>query len=84
MASLCLGTLVVAIDNTIIGVAIPKISTVFDALDDVGWYGSAYLLTITALQPTFGNIYKYFDIKTTYIVSIFVFEGKRKSSPPPQ
>lgn len=81
MASLCLGTLVVAIDNTIIGVAVPKISTVFDALDDVGWYGSAYLLTITALQPTFGNIYKYFDIKTTYIVSIFVFEGKRKSSP---
>ncbi|KAL8658027.1 MAG: hypothetical protein Q9226_001336, partial [Calogaya cf. arnoldii] len=74
MASLCLGTLVVAIDNTIIGVAVPKISTVFDALDDVGWYGSAYLLTVTALQPTFGNIYKYFDIKTTYIVSICVFE----------
>ncbi|KAL8725327.1 MAG: hypothetical protein Q9166_007433 [cf. Caloplaca sp. 2 TL-2023] len=74
MTSLCLGTLVVAIDNTIIGVAIPKISTVFDALDDVGWYGSAYLLTVTALQPTFGNIYKYFDIKITYIVSILVFE----------
>ena len=76
LASLCLGTLLVAIDNTIIGVAIPKISTVFHALDDVGWYGSAYLLTVTALQPTFGNMYKYFDIKITYVVSVVVFESE--------
>ncbi|KAI4178451.1 MAG: hypothetical protein L6R41_008383 [Letrouitia leprolyta] len=74
MTSLCLGTLLVAIDNTIIGIAIPQISTVFDALADVGWYGSAYLLTVTALQPTFGNVYKYFDVKITYLVSILVFE----------
>ncbi|KAL9582840.1 MAG: hypothetical protein Q9212_003070 [Teloschistes hypoglaucus] len=80
MVSLCLGTLLVAIDNTIIGVAIPRISTVFDSLDDVGWYGSAYLLTVTALQPTFGNIYKYFDIKTTYMVSVLVFEAAPNSS----
>ncbi|KAL8921809.1 MAG: hypothetical protein Q9208_005566 [Pyrenodesmia sp. 3 TL-2023] len=74
MVSLSLGTLLVAIDNTIIGIAIPQISTEFDALDDIGWYGSAYLLTVTALQPTFGNIYKHFDIKITYIVSVIVFE----------
>lgn len=78
MVSLCLGTLLVAIDNTIIGIAIPQISTEFDALDDIGWYGSAYLLTVTALQPTFGNIYKHFDIKITYIVSVIVFEGKKE------
>lgn len=76
LTSLCLGTLLVAIDNTIIGVAVPEISTVFDALDDVGWYGSAYLLTVTAVQPTFGNIYKYFDIKYTYIASVIIFESK--------
>ncbi|KAL8763455.1 MAG: hypothetical protein Q9184_000763 [Pyrenodesmia sp. 2 TL-2023] len=74
MVSLCLGTLLVAIDNTIIGIAIPQISTEFDSLDDIGWYGSAYLLTVTALQPTFGNIYKHFDIKITYIISVLVFE----------
>lgn len=79
MTSLCLGTLLVAIDNTIIGIAIPQISTVFDALADVGWYGSAYLLTVTALQPTFGNVYKYFDVKITYLVSILVFEGNDKN-----
>ncbi len=73
--SLILGTLLVAIDTTIIGVAIPKISTVFKALDEIGWYGSAYLLTVTAFQPTFGNIYKFFDVKITYMISILVFEG---------
>ena len=76
LTSLCIGTLLIAIDNTIIGVALPEISTVFDALDDVGWYGSAYLLTLTALQPTFGKVYKHFDIKSIYVVSVVVFEGQ--------
>ena len=73
---LCIGTLLVAIDNTIIGVAVPQISTVFKALDEVGWYGSAYLLTETALQPIFGNVYKYFNIKAVYLISIVIFECK--------
>lgn len=42
ITSLVCGILLVAIDNTIIAVAVPKISTEFKALDDVGWYGSAY------------------------------------------
>lgn len=36
VVTLLLGTLLVAIDNTIIGVVIPKITTVFQALTDVG------------------------------------------------
>ena len=66
--------LLVAYDTTIIGVAILKISTVFKSLDAIGWCGSAYLLTVTALQPTFGNMCKFFDVKTTYMISIFMFE----------
>jgi hypothetical protein len=27
------------LDNTIIATAIPKITSVFDSLEDVGWYG---------------------------------------------
>lgn len=73
---LCLGILLVAIDNTIIAVAIPKISTEFRALDDVGWYASGYLLTETALQPTLGNFYKYFNVKLVYLMSMLVFEGE--------
>ncbi|KAI9796325.1 MAG: hypothetical protein M1835_004316 [Candelina submexicana] len=77
--SLCLGALLVALDNTIIAVAVPQIATTFKALDEVGWYGSGYLLTVTALQPTFGKIYKYFNVKLVYLISIILFEGKSKA-----
>ena len=75
LVSLFLGTFLVAIDTTIISVAIPKISTDFHALSDVGWYGSAYLISITALQPAGGTIYKFFNVKFVYLLSIIIFEG---------
>lgn len=74
IGSLCLGTLLVAIDTTIIAVAVPKISTSFQAFDDIQWYGSAYLLTVTALQPAFGSLYRYFGAKEVYLISILIFE----------
>jgi MFS family permease len=71
---LCLTTFVIALDNTIIATAIPKITTVFNSLEDVGWYGSSYLLTTTSLQPSFGKIYTYFDVKYTYLSALVLFE----------
>lgn len=75
LLSLFLGTFLVAIDTTIISVAISKISIEFHTLNDVGQYGSAYLISLTALQPAGGIIYKHFNIKFVFIVSITVFEG---------
>ena len=75
LVGLLLGTLLIAIDSTIIGVAIPRISSNFRALQDVGWYGSAYVLTVTAFQPSFGKVYKYFHVKMTYMTCIIIFEG---------
>lgn len=75
LLSLFLGTFLVAIDTTIVSVAIPKISTQFHSLNDVGWYGSAYLITITAFQPAGGTIYKLFNAKWVYLTAIVVFEG---------
>lgn len=37
---LCLTTFVIALDNTIIATAIPKITSVFNSLEDVGWVRS--------------------------------------------
>lgn len=71
---LCVSVFVVALDNTIIATAIPRITTVFNSLNDVGWYGSAYLLTTTSLQPSFGKIYTYFNVKWTYISALVIFE----------
>lgn len=59
---LYLAVLLVALDQTIIGTAIPKITDQFKSIEDVGWYGSAYFLTSTALQPSFGRIYRVFSV----------------------
>ncbi|KAI0514350.1 MFS general substrate transporter [Xylaria bambusicola] len=74
IGSLCLGIFLLGLDQNIIGVAIPRITTEFRALDDIAWYGSAYLLTITAFQPFFGNLYKHFNAKVVYVVSLLIFE----------
>lgn len=54
--------------------AIPKISTEFHSIDQIGWYTSAYLLPLMALQPTFGKIYTYFDIKIVFLAALLGFE----------
>lgn len=79
IGSLCLGTLLVALDTTIIFVAIPRISTTFHSLEDIGWYGSAYLLTIMAFQASAAKIFKHFRVKVSYLMSILIFEGTNRS-----
>ncbi|KAL9006983.1 MAG: hypothetical protein Q9188_000271 [Gyalolechia gomerana] len=72
--SLCLSVLLMALDNTIIATAIPRITDDFNSLNDVGWYGSSYLLTTCAFQLLFGKFYTFFSIKWVYLVAIAIFE----------
>ena len=62
------------LDSTIIATAIPKITDEFHSVDDVGWYGSAAFLTFASFQSTWGKAFKYFPIKATFFVSLFIFE----------
>ncbi|KAJ7021451.1 DHA14-like major facilitator [Mycena alexandri] len=72
--ALCLAVFLVALDNTIIATAIPKITDQFKSLDDVGWYGSAYLLTTAAFQLLFGRFYSFLSIKWVFVTAISIFE----------
>ncbi|CAG8366582.1 unnamed protein product [Penicillium salamii] len=72
--ALCLSVFLVALDNSIIATAIPKITDKFHSLEDVGWYGSAYLLTTASLQLLFGKFYTFFSIKWVYLIAIGIFE----------
>ena len=67
LVALCMAVFLVALDQTIISTAIPKITDQFDSINDIGWYGSSYLLTTTALQPTFGRIYTIFSVSLSTI-----------------
>ncbi|OGM43338.1 hypothetical protein ABOM_008732 [Aspergillus bombycis] len=72
--ALCISVFCVALDMTIISTAIPKITDQFHALNDVGWYGSAYLLTTCAFQLPFGKVYGIFSPKWTFLVALALFE----------
>lgn len=58
-----LALFLVALDRTIIATAVPRISDEFQALGDIGWYGSSYMLTTACAQLLFGRIYKFYDMK---------------------
>ncbi|KAI4922198.1 hypothetical protein J4E90_000626 [Alternaria incomplexa] len=75
VTSLYLGTFLVALDTIILNPILLTIIKTFHVLDHLAWYGSAYLLALTALQPTLGKLYKVGDVKMLYLVSVGVFEG---------
>lgn len=52
----------------------PQITDDFHSVTDIGWYGSAYLLTTCAFQLLFGKLYVFFPIKTVFLASIGLFE----------
>ncbi|KAF2121675.1 major facilitator superfamily domain-containing protein [Lophiotrema nucula] len=72
--ALCLAVFLMALDNAIIATAIPRITEQFHSLTDVGWYGSAYLLTTAALQLQFGKFYTYLSIKWVFLTAVGIFE----------
>ena len=74
IVALILSIFLVALDMTIVATAIPSITDEFDSLDQVGWYGSAFFLTVAAFQSTWGKGYKFFPLKTTFLISIGLFE----------
>ncbi|KAK3306588.1 major facilitator superfamily domain-containing protein [Chaetomium strumarium] len=69
-----LALFLVALDRTIVATAVPRISDEFKALGDIGWYGSSYMLTTACAQLVFGRIYKFYDVKWTFLLTIVVFE----------
>ena len=58
-----LALFLVALDRTIIATAVPQITDDFHSLGDIGWYGSAYMLTTSCSQLVYGRIYKFYDMK---------------------
>lgn len=61
-------------DNSILATAIPRITDHFHALDDVGWYGSAYMLTLCATPLLYGKFYSFYSLKWVFISAVSLFE----------
>ncbi|KFY44979.1 hypothetical protein V494_01232 [Pseudogymnoascus sp. VKM F-4513 (FW-928)] len=74
MTSLLLSIFLVTLDQNIISTAIPRITDEFHSLDDIGWYGSAYLLTTCSFQLLMGRVYKFYPAKPVFLIGIILFE----------
>ncbi|OAA76741.1 sulfate permease 2 [Akanthomyces lecanii RCEF 1005] len=61
-------------DRSIVATAIPKITSEFHSLPDVGWYGSAYLMATCCLQLFFGKLYAEFQVKWVFLSALVLFE----------
>lgn len=72
--ALVLSIFLVSLDLTIVATAIPKITDEFHGLSDVSWYSAAFFMTIGGFQSAWGKAYKYFPLKTTFLISILIFE----------
>ncbi|KAL4961705.1 MDR family MFS transporter [Aspergillus stella-maris] len=74
LLGLNLSMFLVGLDNTILSSAIPLITDRFQALSDVGWYASSYLLTNCAFQLFWGKLYTFHVVKWVYLSALFLFE----------
>ncbi|KAL4738264.1 major facilitator superfamily domain-containing protein [Aspergillus similis] len=74
MAAITLVGFLMLLDASIVSTAIPRITSTFHSLNDIGWYGSAYLLSSCAFQPLTGKMYAQWSNKWTFLGFFTVFE----------
>lgn len=54
--------------------AIPRITDQFNSLNDIEWYGAAYLLANCSVQLIYGKLYHLHSIKWVYLVALCIFQ----------
>lgn len=62
-----------ALDQTIVGTALPKILTEFNALKDLSWVITAYMLTSTIAVPVAGKLSDIFGRRRMLMAGITIF-----------
>ncbi|KAF9360567.1 hypothetical protein BGX34_007723 [Mortierella sp. NVP85] len=70
---LMLGVFLSSLDQTIVSVCTNRIANEFNALNDIPWIGTSYLLTSTSFQPLYGRFSDIFGRKATFLFATVVF-----------
>ncbi len=73
MGGLMAGMFLAALDQSIVGVALPKITSELGGLDKLSWVVTAYLLTSTAATPLWGKISDLVGRRPMFQSAIVVF-----------
>src|SRR3954466_13565542 len=67
------GMLLAALDQSIVGTALPRIVSELGGLDKLSWVVTAYLLTSTAATPLWGKISDLYGRRLVFQVAIGIF-----------
>ncbi len=73
LVGLMLGVLMAALDNTIVGTAMPKLIRDLDGLNLYSWPFTAYLLTSTLAIPVFGRLADQIGRRTVFLAGLIEF-----------
>src|SRR5688572_12438737 len=73
MISVLLGILLAALDQTIVGPAMPRIIADLNGFEQYSWVVTMYLLTSTITVPIFGKLSDMYGRKWFFIAGIVVF-----------
>ena len=73
MAGLLAGMFLAALDQSIVGTALPRITSELGGLDKLSWVVTAYLLTQTASTPLWGKISDLYGRKLIFQAAIVTF-----------
>lgn len=73
IAGLLIATLFAALDNTIVGTAMPRIVSELDGLGLMAWVTTAYMLSSTTIVPIAGKLADLFGRKRIFISDLLIF-----------
>jgi EmrB/QacA subfamily drug resistance transporter len=73
MGSLMLTLFLAALDQTVVGTALPSITSDFNSLNELAWVVTAYLLTATASTPLWGKFSDLYGRKPMLQLAIVIF-----------
>jgi len=73
MAGLMVGMFLAALDQSIVGTALPKITSDLGGFSKLSWVVTAYLLAATASTPLWGKISDLYGRKLLFQIAICVF-----------
>ncbi len=73
MMGLCFVVMLVAIDQTVVGTALPTIVSELHGFELYAWVATAYLLTSVITVPIFGRLGDFYGRRRFVLVSIVLF-----------
>ncbi|KAJ7696847.1 ABC transporter [Mycena metata] len=72
--AILLSVLLIALDQTILATALPRIASDFDAFSLQGWISSSFVLTQTVFLLFYGQVLRIFPSKWVLVSAVTVFE----------